>query len=1022
VSRTTGLIDIAAAVGDGAAVDWAGVESALDSAERAVLDRLRLVERIASVHAGRPPLAAFERSLHDSQLYQSVVPLDPDLAVPNRWGPLTILDKIGSGTFADVYHARDPRLDRSVALKLLRHRSGDETARESEAIDEARLLARVRHPNVVTVYGADRVDGRVGLWMEFVAGRTLNEELRERGPFESAAVIEIGIALCRALQAVHDAGLLHRDVKAQNVMRDADGRVLLTDFGAGRDATLAGARELAGTPLYLAPELLSGGSASIATDVYSLGVLLYHLATGSFPVQGRSVADLRDAHDRGALVPLRLARPDLPAALCSAIDRAIASDLGQRYPSPAEFERALHLAAAPRRRSRRLVVAAVLSVAAVASAFVAWRRHGSAPIPFAARDWVLVVPFENRTAEPLLDDTIAFAFERDLATSTFVNVVPRDRIDNALALMTKPTTTPIDLSIAREIALRDGGIRALIGGRIDNVNGRYELVAQVINPVDGSVRATMSESATEASHILAAVQREALAIRTALGEERNTLAASARSLEHVTTPSLRALQLYSRAAGLMHGSGNWNNAAAEQLLRDSLREDPDFGSAHILLAWAVRNQLRPATEYLPHADEALRLAGTLPDVERYFIIGSVHHLRSETAADRQGELAQAIIAYDSLLTEYPDHLWALGNLRTIYSALGRYDDEFRLLARLAEVQRHDFFAVASLAETSFENGDLANAERHFLRAEPLLTTLPLVPPLPSFARLASSVRLFRAQDAWLHDDAVAARKYVDEAARNFDTLSADYQADQAERLAKLYLELGALDRAEDFARAIPSATPANADRQAGVMALVLWQRGDRARLLQHLRTSARNGRTGAYMDYVDRLIDMGMFTEAQDAAERFLSGRPRTPRTLKWSRYVDERVALESAMADRRPLNADLEASSRGYSDGAPVYIGLTLTLAGRTADALQSRGETARAIALLEETTSRTSRIAAAAQFRGPEWMANRARLGALYRQSGRDREAHSIEEQLTTLLSTGDTNRPFVTNLRSQAEPYIR
>jgi serine/threonine protein kinase len=130
-------------------------------------------------------------------------------------------------------------------------------------------------------------------------------------------------------------------------MRDADGRVLLTDFGAGRDTTEASAREWAGTPLYLAPELLTGGPASIATDVYALGVLLYHLATDSFPVQGRSVADLRDAHARDACVPLRRARPDLPEHLSSAIDRAIAGDPEQRYLSLADFERALPTAAAP---------------------------------------------------------------------------------------------------------------------------------------------------------------------------------------------------------------------------------------------------------------------------------------------------------------------------------------------------------------------------------------------------------------------------------------------------------------------------------------------------------------------------------------------------------------------------------------------------------------------------------------------------------------------------------------------------
>src|SRR5207244_2811767 len=103
----------------------------------------------------------------------------------------------------------------------------------ASVIDEGRLLARIRHPNVVTVHGADRIDGRVGLWMEYIHGRTLERSLAEQGPFSAPEAGEIGIQVCRALAAVHQAGLLHRDIKAQNVMREDGGRLVLMDFGAG---------------------------------------------------------------------------------------------------------------------------------------------------------------------------------------------------------------------------------------------------------------------------------------------------------------------------------------------------------------------------------------------------------------------------------------------------------------------------------------------------------------------------------------------------------------------------------------------------------------------------------------------------------------------------------------------------------------------------------------------------------------------------------------------------------------------
>ena len=222
-------------------------------------------------------------------------------AIPEgaTWGSLRVLERVGQGAFGDVYRAWDSRLDREVALKLIRRlESLDSIA--SHVIDEGRLLARVRHPNVVTVYGADRIDGRVGLWMEFVRGRTLEAVLREQGPFGAEEATLIGLDLCRALSAVHGAGLIHRDVKAQNVMREAGGRIVLMDFGTGRDDLSDRPADVAGTPLYVAPEVLGGAPATAESDIYSVGVLLFHLVTGSYPVKGRTAADLREAHGQRA--------------------------------------------------------------------------------------------------------------------------------------------------------------------------------------------------------------------------------------------------------------------------------------------------------------------------------------------------------------------------------------------------------------------------------------------------------------------------------------------------------------------------------------------------------------------------------------------------------------------------------------------------------------------------------------------------------------------------------------------------
>ena len=149
-------------------------------------------------------------------------------------------------------------------------------------LEEARRLARVRHTHVVQVYGAEQHDGRVGLWMELVRGESLEQTVQTRGVFGAREAALIGLDLCAALAAVHGAGLLHRDVKAQNVMRESGGRLVLMDFGTGEE--LSGTNRLVGTPLYLAPEIFRGQRASVQSDLYSVGVLLFYLVTGKFPV------------------------------------------------------------------------------------------------------------------------------------------------------------------------------------------------------------------------------------------------------------------------------------------------------------------------------------------------------------------------------------------------------------------------------------------------------------------------------------------------------------------------------------------------------------------------------------------------------------------------------------------------------------------------------------------------------------------------------------------------------------------
>ena len=225
--------------------------------------------------------------------------LDAGSAGVKTWGDFQLLQRIGQGGFGEVYRAWDPVLEREIALKLLLPRGLNPGEEYASIVAEARAIARVRHPNIVSVYGVDRRDGRVGFWSDFVRGQTLSALVATQGPLDAKSAAQIGISLCDALAAVHAVGLLHRDIKAGNAMRDENGRILLMDFGLSQDLREAG--DFAGTPGYIAPEIRAGRSATVQSDLYALGVLLRFLTTGDVtlpPAPGANAASGSDLAGR----------------------------------------------------------------------------------------------------------------------------------------------------------------------------------------------------------------------------------------------------------------------------------------------------------------------------------------------------------------------------------------------------------------------------------------------------------------------------------------------------------------------------------------------------------------------------------------------------------------------------------------------------------------------------------------------------------------------------------------------------
>lgn len=318
------LIALANDVGDGRPIDWdAIVPPGASDATRRVVAELRRVAAVVDAHrAGEERLPAS-------------VSAEPPADTPSTWRQLVLLQAVGQGAFGTVYRAWDAQLDREVALKVLLH------APQGAPLEEARNLARIRHPNVVAVYGAEQVGEQVGIWMEFIEGETLASVVRDRGPMSAREVAGIGIDLCRALSALHRSGLLHGDIKAHNVMRETGGRIVLMDFSGVQAADATRAPTISGTPLYIAPEVFEGRPASFRSDIYSLGVLLFYLLSGHYPIEGSDVAEIRRHHSGGERVRLRDIRPELPDPVVQIVERATAVDPAARFHTVGDLEHAL---------------------------------------------------------------------------------------------------------------------------------------------------------------------------------------------------------------------------------------------------------------------------------------------------------------------------------------------------------------------------------------------------------------------------------------------------------------------------------------------------------------------------------------------------------------------------------------------------------------------------------------------------------------------------------------------------------
>ena len=644
------LVELAGAILDGTPVDWASAEAAGDATDLLLLDQLKLLASVAAVHRTLAP------ALLGAGAGDTPGTADGVMKPGTCWGHLRVIRSIGRGASGCVYLASDLRLDRDVALKLIPISSRRTDSHSTLIIEEGRLLARVRHPNVVTIYGADLLQNHIGLWMELVTGHTLEQILEEGRAFSPAEAVSIGLQLCKAVGAVHTAGLLHRDIKAHNVMLQDDGRIVLMDFGTGRELG-GGAAALAGTPLYLAPELLSGADATVQSDVYSVGVLLFHVLTGSYPVRAESLHRLRVAHRQQARRDLRTIRADVSPRLARIIDRAISPRPKDRYQTVEHLAADLETLRGRFRSASRVYLVPVASTIVLA----VWMSQARGPAFFTRH-----VPFAGRTAA--VEEWASVSRPRSIAVLPFKPLLRSD-VDDRLGLgMTEALNN--QLSRIKTIRIEPlpkvqqfGAIDLdpLAAGRALGVDAVLQVHFQQTS-TSVHVRSRLlrtNDGATLVTHEWHEPLRNILDVQSQLAESLANafdpaLTSDDRShIRRLETTSPEAFRHYSFGRHHLELRNLERLHQAEREFREALKIDPDYARAHAALAHTLTQMVwqggrkgadvqAPAKAAALKAiaiDESLALSHTaLADTYHYFDYDPARaqreHLRAIELDDR----------------------------------------------------------------------------------------------------------------------------------------------------------------------------------------------------------------------------------------------------------------------------------------------------------------------------------------------------------------------------------------------------
>ncbi len=659
--------------------------------------------------------------------------LAPGTILAGRYEILTVL---GTGGMGSVYKAQDRELERLVALKVIR----PELARNAAIVDrfkqELRLSTQVTHRNVVRMYDLSEDAGMRFVTMEMVAGRDLRTIMEERGKLPSDEGVDILEQICQALEAAHSVGILHRDLKPQNVMREDAGRVVVMDFGLARTIegdgmTQSGA--LVGTMEYMSPEQALGKELDQRSDIFALGLIGYEMLTGVMPFKADSAIASLLKRTRERAVPCAKVDPNIPAPLSAIIDRCLETEVEQRYKSVGEVLRDLEAwrgktAAASLRfpanvpsqgiSGRWLVAvgAGALLIALAAGISLAVRHFSKSrateTVASAPSVSLAIMPFYNASGDDSLNwlgTSLQSMLGSDIGASSAVRMVSPDRLQQVLGDLHVSANSQVDVATLKKVA-DSTNAQTMVFGQFIRAGSEIRINTTVMD-VAHDTSSTVTTDVSQDKDLLAGVDKLAGQLREKVTADPKVLNDLKAHAVRPSTTSVEALRDYQDGLALERAG---NNLKAVDDFRAATTADPDFALAFARLAETYAN-LGQDDLAQSASRTATELGQTLPAAERYLIEANNAEINHNTQ--------KAIDAYQQLAAANPADTEVQFALAKLYE---QNSDFVAAKQRLASVLASDPKNVEALLATGRvaiksgdPNGGLEPLNRAFTLADQL---------------------------------------------------------------------------------------------------------------------------------------------------------------------------------------------------------------------------------------------------------------------------------------------------------------